>query len=89
MRTLVFVLTGVTGVFVYRDNFLERKNLDLRGLLSSVECMEESFCSTNNLVVSPPKGKTFSESFFWMKKELIVFFQERKHISLSFGVPGT
>lgn len=78
IRTLVFVLTGVTGVFVYRDNFLERKNLDLRGLLSSVECREESFCSSNNLVVSPPKGKTFSGSFFLDEERINCLLPRKK-----------
>ena len=59
LKTLIFVIAGVFLYRVHNQNLIERKNLDLRGLLSSVECREESFCSSNNLVVSRPKGKTF------------------------------
>lgn len=61
LKILVFFLTRI---FLYNLNnqfLIERKNIELR-LLTSVECREESFCSSNNLVISPTKGKTFSGS---------------------------
>lgn len=83
LKTLIFVLAGVFLYRVHNQNLIERKNLDLRGLLSSVECREESFCSSNNLVVSLPKGKTFSGSFFMDGEEIhCVLPRKKKYICI-------
>ena len=90
LKTLIFVLAGVFLYRVHNQNLIERKNLDLRGLLSLVRLN-----AGKNLFVLPitwlfrfQKEKPFLGVFLWMEKKFIVFFQERKSISVSFGVPG-